>query len=245
MIAEDLTATRRVHETELSSMLRELRTGNEERRRLLDRLIHVQEEARRKIASDIHDDTIQKIVAAGMRVEMLKRTHPELAEDEGFSAVGDSITAAVTRLRNLVFELRPSILDTAGLAAAIRWYIEEHVGLALDAEHRVESKLAEEPPEELRIVLFRVAQEALTNARKHAAASRVSVFLDERDGGTYLRVSDDGVGFDVTTLHDLEPGHLGLVEAKERVELADGRWTIRSTPGAGTTVEAWLPSSID
>lgn len=243
-IAEDLTAGRRIHETELSTMLRELRTGNDERRRLLGRLMHVQEEARRKLASDIHDDTIQKIVAAGMRVEVLRRTHPELADDERFAAVGESISAAVTRLRNLVFELRPAILDTAGLAAAIRWYIEEHEGIDLDAEHRVVSDLTNEPPEEFRIVLFRVAQEALTNARKHSEASSISVLLDEREGGTYLRVSDNGVGFDVAVLREPEPGHLGLVEAKERVELADGRWNVSSTPGGGTTVEAWLPSSI-
>jgi PAS domain S-box-containing protein len=244
VIAEDLTASRRLHETELSAMLLELRTGNEERRRLLGRLIHVQEEARRRIAADVHDDTIQKIVAAGMRVEMLKRTHPELADDEQFAAVGESIAAAVARLRNLIFELRPAILDTSGLAAAIRWYVEEHEGLGLDAEHQVVSKLAREPSEELRIVLFRVAQEALTNARKHADASSISVFLDERDGGVFLRVTDDGVGFDPASLRDPPPGHLGLVEARERVELADGRWSITSTPGSGTTVEAWLPSSI-
>jgi PAS domain S-box-containing protein len=241
-IAEDLTASRRVHEKELSAMLHELQVGNEERRRLLGRLIHVQEEARRRIAADIHDDTIQKIVAAGMRVEMLKRTHPELADEGQLATLGETISAAVVRLRHLVFELRPAILDTSGLAAAIRWYIEEHEGIGLDAEHRVVSKLTKEPEEDLRIVLFRVAQEALSNARKHADASSIAVFLDEREGGVYLRVSDDGVGFDPSALGSPEPGHLGLVEARERVELAEGRWNVSSTPGAGTTVEAWVPS---
>jgi PAS domain S-box-containing protein len=243
-IAEDLSATRRTHEMELFGMLHELRTVNEERRRLLGRLIHVQEEARRRIAADVHDDTIQKIVAAGMRVEMLKRTHPELADDHQLASAADSIAAAVARLRHMVFELRPAMLDTSGLAAAIRWYIEEHESIGLDAELRVVSKLANEPTEELRIVLFRVAQEALTNARKHAQASSISVFLDEREGGVYLRVSDDGIGFDAAVLGDPAPGHMGLVEARERVELADGRWNVSSTPGTGTTVEAWLPSSI-
>jgi PAS domain S-box-containing protein len=243
-IAEDLSATRRTHEMELFGMLHELRTVNEERRRLLGRLIHVQEEARRRIAADVHDDTIQKIVAAGMRVEMLKRTHPELADDHQLASAADSIAAAVARLRHMVFELRPAMLDTSGLAAAIRWYVEEHESIGLDAELRVVSKLANEPAEELRIVLFRVAQEALTNARKHAQASSISVFLDEREGGVYLRVSDDGIGFDAAVLGDPAPGHMGLVEARERIELADGRWNVSSTPGNGTKVEAWLPSSI-
>jgi PAS domain S-box-containing protein len=239
-IAEDLSAIKRVHEMELFGMLHELRTANEERRRLLGRLIHVQEEARRRIAADVHDDTIQKIVAAGMRVEMLKRTHPELADDQQLAAAGESIAAAVARLRHMVFELRPAILDTSGLAAAIRWYVEEHESIGLDAELRVVSKLRNEPSEELRIVLFRVAQEA----RKHARASRIEVFLDEREGGVYLRVSDDGVGFDPASLGDPAPGHMGLVEARERIELADGRWSVSSATGSGTTVEAWLPSSI-
>jgi PAS domain S-box-containing protein len=243
-IAQNLSASRRVHEMELFGMLHELRTANEERRRLLGRLIHVQEEARRRIAADVHDDTIQKIVAAGMRVEMLKRIHPELADDQQLSAAGESIAAAVARLRHMVFELRPAMLDTSGLAAAIRWYVEEHESIGLDGELRVVNKLANEPAEELRIVLFRVAQEALTNARKHARATNVSVFLDEREGGVYLQVSDDGVGFDPAILGDPAPGHMGLVEARERVELADGRWNVSSTPGTGTTVEAWLPSSI-
>jgi PAS domain S-box-containing protein len=243
-IAEDLSASTRVHEMELFGMLHELRTANEERRRLLGRLIHVQEEARRRIAADVHDDTIQKIVAAGMRVEMLKRTHPELEDDQQLAVAGESIAAAVARLRHMVFELRPAMLDTSGLAAAIRWYVEEHESIGLDAELRVVSKLANEPAEELRIVLFRVAQEALTNARKHARASSISVFLDEREDGVYLRVSDDGVGFDPASLEDPAPGHMGLVEARERVELADGRWNVSSSPGTGTTVEAWLPSSI-
>jgi signal transduction histidine kinase len=243
-IAEDLTASRRVHEKELAAMLHELRIGNEERRRLLGRVIQVQEEARRRIASDIHDDTIQKIVAAGMRVEMLKRTHPDLAQDRQIDAIGEAIGAAVSRLRGLVFELRPAILDTSGLAAAIRWYIEEHEGIGLDAEHRVVSRLTREPDEDVRIVLFRVAQEALTNAHKHAQASSISVTLDERDGGVSLRVSDDGVGFDPSVLRDPEPGHLGLVDARERVELVEGRWAVRSTQGGGTTVEAWIPAAI-
>ena len=241
VIAEDVTASRRINETELSSMLHELKTGNEERRRLLGRLIHVQEEARRRIANDVHDDAIQKIVAAGMRLEMLKRQRPELADDEQVAALQDAISAAALRLRNMVFELRPAILDTSGLVAAIRWYVDELEGAGPDTEHRIESRLSQEPPEELRIVLFRVAQEAITNARKHASAETVTVWLNEEGEGIALRVEDDGIGFDDAALRAPAPGHLGLVEARERVELADGRFRVTSAPGIGTTVEAWLP----
>jgi signal transduction histidine kinase len=89
-------------------------------------------------------------------------------------------------------------------------------------------------------VLYRVAQEALTNVRKHAAASSVSVLLDEVQGGIRLRVQDDGCGFSPSPSADA-PGHLGLTAMRERAELAKGRLTIQTEPGQGTTVEVWVP----
>ena len=234
---------------ELDATLEELRTSNEERRRLLSCLVRAEEEQRRRIATGVHGDTIQKMVAAQMRLDVLRQTVADIglgersAEvDDLFAAANESLLGAVRRLRHLVFELWPETLDTSGLAAAIAWYMQEQDGVGVTAEQAVVSNLTREPPENARITLFRIAQEALANARKHARASRITVFLDERDGGFSVQVRDDGVGFDPKTAEPA-PGHLGLMDMRHRVELADGRCDVRSSPGTGTIVEAWLPEA--
>ncbi|MBI3648952.1 MAG: PAS domain-containing sensor histidine kinase [Actinobacteria bacterium] len=242
-VIEDVTARTHAQEDEFAKVLRELRASNEARRRLLARLVHAQEEERRRIAADVHDDSIQKMVVAGMRLETLKLRYPALAADPQFGAIGEAISAAVAGLRHLIFELRPAVLDTSGLAAAVRWHVDQHRWGAKSVDAEVVNDITCEPPEDVRVILFRVAQEAIANVRKHANASRVSVHLEERDLGYSVRVIDDGVGFDPGSSEPM-PGHLGLVDMRERVESASGRWDVRSRPGDGTTVEAWLPAKL-
>ncbi len=105
----------------------------------------------------------------------------------------------------------------------------------------MEDGLVEEPSPELRTVLFRIAQEALANARKHARARTVRVELAEREGGVVLRVRDDGIGFRVGAVGPPVAGHLGLPSMRERAQMAGGWCRVDSSPGAGTTVEAWVP----
>ena len=104
--------------------------------------------------------------------------------------------------------------------------------------------LTAEPPSEVRATLFRIAQEALTNAHRHATASSISVSLSEGEGGVALVVADDGKGFDVRSIGAPEPGHIGLPTMIERAELAGGRCSVESEPGRGTTVSVWLPLSL-
>jgi signal transduction histidine kinase len=101
-------------------------------------------------------------------------------------------------------------------------------------------RLSSEPPGEIRAILFRIAQEALANVRKHADASRVDIEVSERDGGIILHVRDDGRGFDPATERPV-PGHLGMSAMPERAELAGGWCRVQSAPGEGTAVECWLP----
>jgi signal transduction histidine kinase len=105
----------------------------------------------------------------------------------------------------------------------------------------VEDGLTAEPPDDVRALLFRIAQEAITNARKHAEAERILVTLDPHDGGIRLRVVDDGCGFDLSIVDDPDPGHIGLSGMIERAELAGGRLRIDSSRGGGTAIEVWLP----
>src|SRR5439155_7718736 len=97
-------------------------------------------------------------------------------------------------------------------------------------------------PEETRLILYRIAQEALANVRKHAEAHRVSVTVEPSDGGYLVRIEDDGVGFDPASLEGSRPGHLGLTAMKERAEMSGGWCRVTSQPGRGTKVEFWMPA---
>ncbi|MBI2239037.1 MAG: hypothetical protein HYU54_11020, partial [Actinobacteria bacterium] len=143
-------------------------------------------------------------------------------------------------LRHLLFELRPPAIDRDGLAAALRQYLED-VRDEAGIEVHLDDRLVTEPPPEIRMTAYRIAQEALTNARKHAQASRVDVLLQPMDGGILVRIRDDGLGFDADSLNGPAPGHLGFTAMGERAQCAGGRLRIDSTPGVGSSVEFWLP----
>lgn len=226
----------------LADGLRRLQVVDVERRRLLAHLVQAQESERRRIAAEIHDDSIQVVTALAMRLGMLaaKATDPatrSMAQESERTA-----QVAIARLRSLLFELRPPALEHNGLVPALQ-ELRLRFRQDWDFEWSLESDLEEEPPVAVRIVLFRVAQEALTNARKHARATTVQVRVSGVDGGVRLEVVDDGAGFDPDDRGASRAGHLGLVSMRERVELASGWWEIESVPGAGTTVRAWVPTT--
>ena len=209
--------------------------------RLLTELVAAEEETRRRIAADIHDDTAQAVAAAGLRMDALAGTLEDPAQREAVVQARTALIEANRRLRRLLFELRPPALDEAGLGAALELFLSDsfaHDGF----DWRVENRLEDEPAPEARAILYRVALEALTNVRKHAKASMVEVLLERRGVGVTLRVRDDGAGFYLPEPDaPAEPGHIGLVSMRERAEAAGGRFAMSSTPGSGTTVEFWMP----
>ncbi len=209
----------------------------EDRHRLLMRLENAQEEERRRIAADIHDDPIQVMTAADLQAQELVATLEDPILRLRAERLSDTLQDAVRRLRHLLFELRPPALERDGLVAALRSYAAALEG----PEIVVEDALAFEPPPELAAVAFRIAQEAITNARKHARPSRVTVTLTSEQDGLRLRVVDDGDGFDVAIAEDPDPGHIGLAAMIERAELAGGWLRLDSRRGLGTSVDAWLP----
>lgn len=234
----DVTA-QRLAEEELRESMAMLRQVTEERRRLLKRLTEVQEDERRRLAADIHDDPIQKMTAAGLRAESLRRELTDPRQLETLDNLQRTIAVAISRLRRLLFELRPSSLDREGLASALRQFARELADDDLIVE--VEDRLVVEPPDEVRVVAYRIAQEALSNVRKHAGVSRADLLLENRGEDLYLRIRDGGAGFDPSTVGDRRPGHLGLSTMRERAELAGGSFRLQSAVGSGTTVEVRLP----
>ncbi len=240
LVAQNLGLEEQVEERtrDLRQSLERLRLTDEQRRMLLERLVHVEEDERKRIAGDIHDDPVQTLTAASMWLQLLRRdlTDPKHLED--VDKLLQIVADAIGSLRTLTFRLRPSVLDEDGLAPALREYLD-----SLDAafEHRVEDRLELEPPSELGVVLYRMAQEALNNINKHANAKSVHVLLEHRRRGYLLRIDDDGVGFTAPASLRSERGHLGLTSMRERATMAGGTCRLESSPGAGTTVEFWVP----
>lgn len=225
---------------DLTKTLEKVQTVDEQRRRLLARLVHAEEDERKRIAGDIHDDPIQKIVATSMRLQLLRKQLSDPEQLEVLDKLLTTVRGSIESLRHLIFELRPHALDEDGLGPALQDYLES---IESDFEFKLEQRIEKEPPAELRVLLYRVAQEAITNIRKHAQAERVQVLLTDQDGGFLVRIVDDGVGFTAPdTLHSAK-GHLGVSAMRERVEMAGGWCQLRSLPGDGTTVEFWVPGN--
>jgi PAS domain S-box-containing protein len=223
-----------------------LRRFEAQLRQALGRIVAAQEEERGRIAEDIHDDSVQVMVAVGLRLEALRREiegeleeHPSL---ESLERLEETVRSAIHRLRTLMFELRPPELDREGLAAALRRHLQtsDIVGLRWDVDDRTRRTLT---PEQ-RAVLYRIGQEAVANVRKHAGASRLIVELADDGDGVRVLVRDDGCGFRLEDVAARGPHHIGLTVMRERAEAAGGTLEVRSAPGRGTTVDVWLPSAL-
>jgi PAS domain S-box-containing protein len=233
---------RRRAEEDLTSSHEALRRAGEDRSRLLARLITAQEDERLRLANDIHDDSIQAMTAVVFRLGVLReRADPSLgASIEGLE---EAVEDAIARLRRLMFELRPPALDELGLVAAL---VDQASRMAQDGGLvvKLEGALEHEPAPDRRVLLFRLAQEAFANVRKHARAETVRITLGRDEGGILVRIADDGIGFSPAPREQAsspDVGHLGLISMRERAELAGGWFSVESEPGEGTVVSFWIP----
>lgn len=219
----------------------QLRARDEERIQLLDRLISTEEDERARIARELHDGIGQTMSALLIKVR---------SADTAGVAAGDRrelekrISEAIDQIRRMAWDLRPSILDDYGLRSALARHIEEVTArtecdfiFKFVPDEGLDERL--DPATEL--VLYRVAQEAVTNVVKHAAAHHASVLLYRRAGMAVVIVEDDGKGFDPAARPAAPGGGLGLVGMRERVTLLGGEFLIESKPGSGTMVRATLP----
>jgi signal transduction histidine kinase len=237
---DERTAALRATNDELAARHEELQRVDQQRRDLLARVVSAQEEERRRIAHDLHDDAVQVMTAVNMRVGVLRDRLESDSDREIADKLEKTVSMAIGRLRHLLFELSPPALETRGLATALRHRLEE---LAMESPFTYE--LHGDPDDQLdagnRLLVYRIAQEALVNVRKHADAKHVRIDLEARGGGVLVRIKDDGRGFDPATTEPDRPGHLGLAGMRERADMGGGWWRVDSAPGNGTTVEFWTP----
>jgi signal transduction histidine kinase len=207
------------------------------------RLIAAQEDERRRIARELHDELGQLLT--GAKLNLVSLQGGMALPQDGFDPLDDTLDLvgrALATVRELSTELRPAILDEAGLAEALHWLLDR-VALRAAFEARFDSEPVGALPTEVETTLFRFAQEALTNVMRHAAASHVSITLERRGSILHLTVRDDGVGFyaDAARARSLHGGSLGLIGMEERITLAGGHLEIDSLPGRGTTLHATVP----
>lgn len=221
----------------------ELQRKERMRGELLRKVISAQEEERKRIARDLHDDTSQALTALLYAAdEALELSDPaEIRRTlEGMRAVAQNTLDSVHKL---IFDLRPSMLDHLGLAPALRWFAQSRLA---PANVRWQIEDADAPPRlpaETETVLFRVIQEAITNIVRHALARNVRIVFAAQGDSAHVTIEDDGVGFDmvaVTLTPDSGRG-LGLLGMQERVALLGGELTIDSAPGYGTRIHITVP----
>jgi PAS domain S-box-containing protein len=214
--------------------------GEEELHALSRRLIGAHEEERALLARELHDDVSQRLAVLAIDVGRAELDAADGTQAETMQTVREGLVRLSEDIHSLAYQLHPSILEELGLAEALRTECERrgrrgHLDLSVDV-----GPLPEVVSKDTALCLFRVAQEALNNATRHADATAATVRLREMDDGLLLAVADDGVGFDPDAPG--RAGSLGLASMRERVRLVDGTFDIESAPGRGTTVVAWAPA---
>ncbi|MEN2984816.1 MAG: sensor histidine kinase [Dictyoglomaceae bacterium] len=208
-------------------------------------LIRAQEEERRKIARELHDEIGQALTAIKINLELLKRK----IDQNLINYIEDSINLidkTIEQVRNLSLNLRPSLLDDLGLISSLKWYIErEKRRNNLNIEYVFDFE-QEKINKDLSINIFRIVQEGLTNIIKHAQARNIFLEIKEEGEKILIIIKDDGIGFDVENIWEKvrEGRALGILGIKERVELFNGNMEIKSKKGEGTEIKIILSLSI-
>ncbi|MBK6429653.1 histidine kinase [Candidatus Amarolinea dominans] len=221
----------------------ELQRERERLQGLSRRLLATQETERRHLARELHDEVGQILTIIKINLQTMQRRPGAAVFDKPLRESIGMVESALQQVRNLSLALRPSLLDDLGLAAAMRWYVNRQAEV-MDLTAHVEVNLEEKrPPPALETACFRIAQEALTNVARHAAASTVWVTLQRTADRLSLTVRDDGGGFDVAAAREraVLGNSIGLLSMQERALLTGGHLVIESAVGAGTTIQADFP----
>ncbi|MGB7768552.1 MAG: ATP-binding protein [Verrucomicrobiia bacterium] len=235
----------RKSEQHYSQLLEQSRHMQEQLRRLSRQLLSAQEEERKMISRELHDQIAQTLTGINVRLASLKTD--SLRNTTGLQRKISSTQRLVEKSVNIVHrfarDLRPTVLDDLGLVPALHWFLKNFAKrTGVRASLATFAMKIDKLDAAKRTVLFRVAQEALTNVARHAHASRVEVSIQKLPGCIRMKIKDDGKSFNVVRAFHANGGkHLGLLGMRERLEMVGGRFDVESTPGKGTTVQAQIP----
>ena len=230
-------------EDELGTTAIRLEDAVAARRRLMNNIASGGDEARRRFASVLHDDALQLLTAAELQVERLRAEASGSRQAVQFDQLKKTLGKVEDSLRRLLLNMGTEVLElNVDLHQAISERLEA-VRLHSGIETQVDIRLPEKVPVAIQAIVVKNIAEALTNVEKHAHATRVLISAEVVDGGLKVEIVDDGTGFVVAESVHM-PGHLGLLAMRERAQLAGGWFRIESEPGAGATVEFWVPQSL-
>lgn len=229
----------------MSGMVRHVRRAQEQRRVYTEQLADGQEKERKRIARELHDDTIQSIIAMTQSMDMARNwitSEPERTI-QMLQLAREQSVKIITDLRNLIGGLRPPALEELGLIPALEMLLDTLKGINAHLQVTGETRRLDESWE---LTLFRVAQEALNNVIRHSHAQHVHISIDYRRSDVLMTIHDDGKGFHpAENLGDLVFGdHYGLLGIQERVENLDGWLKVESQIGKGTNLQVYLPTQI-
>ena len=226
-----------------NEMSQELILKEKMREQLLGRLINAQEDERKRISRELHDETSQALTSLKVGLKLVEESADAAQVRKKLTELRALATQTLENVHQLAVELRPSLLDDLGLIAAIQKYTEEYsTEMNINVDSHVSGFGEQRLPPEIEVTVYRIFQEALTNIVKHAEASNVSVVLSCHDSSLVVIIEDDGKGFDVNAVISSTDGKkLGLFGMYERASLVGGKLTIESQPGAGTTIFLDIP----
>ncbi len=235
--------------TAIDAMLSRMASYTRQLQDFSERAINAQEEERVRIARSLHDDTAQTISMLIIHLERLSNMVPEDRPDiTRYIADSQNVaTRLLENLRKIIWDLRPSILDDLGLVAAIRWFARTNLEKAgVKVEFWVDNEEMR-LPSPLETMLFRIAQEAISNIVHHANANIVSIRLWTEEPDIWLEVKDNGCGFDLQNISAANPDrkHLGLLGIQERASLVHGEVKINSSKESGTCLQVHLPMPMN
>jgi signal transduction histidine kinase len=230
-------------EDELGTTAVRLEDAVAARRRLMNNIASGGDEARRRFASVLHDDALQLLTAAELQVERLRADASGSHQAVQLDHLKTTLGRVEDSLRRLLLNMSTEVLElNIDVHQAISERLES-VRLQSGIETQIDLRLPDRVPVAIQAILVKNVAEALTNVEKHAHATRVLVAAEVVDGGFKVEIVDDGAGFVVAESVHM-PGHLGLLAMRERAQLAGGWFRIESEPGAGATVEFWVPQSL-
>lgn len=214
------------------------------------RIIEAQEEERKRVSREIHDGPAQMLANVMMRSELIERIFRERGSDEGFKEIRSlrqNVRNALYEVRRIIYDLRPMALDDLGLIPTLRKYlytIEEYNGKTRILFSSLGDFEENRLPPRFEVALFRLAQEAVTNALKHAEAREIQVKVEVNQNNIILMIKDNGKGFDTREIKQNQKKSFGLLGMRERVELLNGRITIDSKIGLGTFIMIQVPLNV-
>ena len=229
---------------ELRVSLLDARHMQQKLQRLTHQILTAQEEERKKISRELHDEVVQTLIGINVELAALAHLHSNgvPSQQAKIAQVQQLVVGSIDAVHRFARDLRPAVLDDLGLIAALHTYC-----LSLSDQRKLKIKLTafkgvEALSNDQQTVLYRVAQEALTNIVRHARATHVRLDITGLPRGVRMEISDNGKAFAVDTIFlRKHPKRLGLVGMKERVEMVNGTFTIESIPGRGTTVRVEIP----